>query len=80
MRLFGIGTLLNFLVIAFNGFRMPVLMQLQEKMGPEVAERLKAGEIFGYALARTDSPLLFLGDVFLSPFRIFTVLPASVIL
>lgn len=71
LLIFGGGTLMNFFVIAANGFRMPVLMQLFDKLEPEVATKLQNGEIWGYALAKVDSPLLFLGDVFFIPIPFF---------
>lgn len=71
LLIFGAGTLMNFAVIAANGFRMPVLMQLFDKLKPEIATSLQNGEIWGYALAKTDSPLLFLGDVFYIPIPFF---------
>lgn len=57
---FGLGTLMNYGVIAANGYRMPVV--------PVAGSApFAAGEIFGYVLADESTRLLFLGDVIAVP-------------
>ena len=65
---FGAGTLLNYLVIAANGYRMPVAPNLLAGLPEPTAAALAAGEIFGYTLADASTRLVFLGDVVSVPF------------
>ena len=61
-----LGTLLNFVVIACNGFLMPVTARVAALPGWEgVVARLVAGEEAGYVLAGAHTRLGFLGDVLL---------------
>lgn len=64
------GTLLNFLVIAANGFRMPVLaLPWKHMIQGSMMEALIGGDVFGYVLADVHTRLLFLGDVIaIAPF------------
>ena len=60
----GIGAGLNFLVIAFNGFVMPVSQTALAVAGREQAiEMLVGGEIYGYGLLTAGTRLPFLADV-----------------
>ena len=62
---FGIGTLLNFAVIAANGFHMPVSETLfRDNSYQDVYLSLLNGEIFGYEAAGAQTKLGFLGDIF----------------
>lgn len=62
---FGIGTLLNFAVIAANGLRMPVSEALfRDNSWQDVYLSLLNGEIFGYEAAGAQTKLGFLGDIF----------------
>jgi hypothetical protein len=65
---FGFGTLLNYIVIAANGYRMPVLPSLMAGLPDHVVDSLINGEIFGYMLADSGTRLVFLGDVIAVPF------------
>ncbi|MGI6728131.1 MAG: DUF5317 family protein [Anaerovoracaceae bacterium] len=67
---FGIGTLLNFLVISMNDFRMPVSASLlNNNKYLNISTALSNGEIFGYTIADTNTHLTFLGDIMaFSPF------------
>lgn len=63
MKLLGLSTLTNFLVISANGFRMPVTPLIHEN--PELihfVERIQSGELPEYVLVGWDAPLWFLGD------------------
>jgi hypothetical protein len=58
-----IGVLLNFIVMALNGGRMPVSIEAGRFLGPEYIEALKAGT-YGKHIAINNSTLLpFLGDI-----------------
>ena len=62
--LFGLGTLCNGLVILLNGGRMPVSQALVLRAGTEeLAARLAAGAVPGYALQTAATRLPWLGDV-----------------
>ena len=70
----GLGSLCNYVVIAANGFRMPVSPDAMSALSPEGAAALLAGEIPMYAAAGSATRLLFLGDLFwfpLPPFQGF---------
>lgn len=69
IRLVALGSLLNFFVIAWYGFRMPVAPIVREfaQMAP-VVNRIESGELFEYVLAEAGSPFLFLGDALVIPF------------
>lgn len=63
MLLMWLSTLLNFIVIASNGFRMPVSPLVYHN--PSLAtlvERIQSGELMEYVLVGWDGPLWFLGD------------------
>ncbi|WP_417898843.1 DUF5317 domain-containing protein [Bacillus haimaensis] len=58
-----IGVLLNFLVMAFNGGRMPVSLEASSVLDPSFIEALKTG-LYGKHAAITESTrLAFLGDI-----------------
>jgi len=58
-----IGVLLNFIVMALNGGRMPVSVEAGQFLGVEYVEALKAGT-YGKHIAMDQSTLLpFLGDI-----------------
>lgn len=58
-----IGVLLNFLVMAFNGGRMPVSLEASIVLDPSFIEALKTG-LYGKHAAITESTrLAFLGDI-----------------
>lgn len=63
MGLLGAATLINFTVIAANGFRMPVSPLVYENPAMEgLVRRIQAGELHEYVLVDWDGPLWFLGD------------------
>ncbi len=66
-----IGTLMNFTVIAANGFRMPVLAgAFGNTVQTSMMTALSNEEIFGYMLADSYTRLLFLGDIIaINPFN-----------
>ncbi len=69
IRLIALAGFLNFFVIAWYGFRMPVSPIIQEF--PAMASsfsRLQSGEIFEYVLVEQNAPFLFLGDAIVIPF------------
>jgi len=58
-----IGVLLNFLVMALNGGRMPVSIEAGQFLGMEYVDALKAGT-YGKHIAMDQTTLLpFLGDI-----------------
>lgn len=58
------GTLLNFLAIGANGFRMPVhAIPWKHMISDSMMEALTAGNLSGYALADSGTRLLYLSDV-----------------
>lgn len=63
----GAGSLCNLTVIAANGWRMPVAAWAVEKLSPQGAADLLAGNIPMYAAAGPDTRLGFLGDVIYCP-------------
>ena len=63
----GLGWACNALVICANGFRMPVAAGAAAHLSSEALAKLVAGEIPMYALADTDTNLLFLGDILYCP-------------
>lgn len=63
----GAGSLCNFIVISFNGFRMPVSPVAQRYLSPAALERLLSGGIPMYAAQTADTRLPFLGDVICLP-------------
>ncbi len=70
VRLIALGGFLNFFVIAWYGFRMPISPIIQEF--PEMASalsRIQSGEIFEYVLVEQNAPFLFLGDALVIPFN-----------
>ncbi len=69
VRFIALACLLNFFVIAWYGFRMPVAPIIHEfpEMAPMVA-RIQSGELFEYVLAKKGDPFLFLGDAIMLPF------------
>lgn len=63
MDMLGAATLVNFIVIAANGFRMPVTPIIYEY--PELyhfVERIQTGDLPEYVLVDWNGPLWFLGD------------------
>lgn len=63
MDMLGAATLVNFIVIAANGFRMPVTPIIYEY--PQLyhfVERIQTGQLPEYVLVDWDGPLWFLGD------------------
>ena len=76
------GTMLNFLVIAINGGRMPVLEQALEVLGKQRSlETLRAGaDILHVSIAR-ETALPWLGDWIPIPFPLASVVsPGDVLL
>jgi hypothetical protein len=69
VRIMLLGSFLNFFVIAWYGFRMPVAPIVHEfpNMAPMV-ERIASGELFEYVLVEKGAPFLFLGDALIVPF------------
>ncbi len=65
------GSLLNLIVIAANGFRMPVSPQALSALSAKGAAALTAGEIPMYRAADSAAHLLFLGDIFWFPVPFF---------
>ncbi|HNX14330.1 MAG TPA: DUF5317 domain-containing protein [Oscillospiraceae bacterium] len=68
--LFGAGTLMNFLVISFNGFRMPVAENLYLDTQGEMAGyvgALSKNEIFRYTLMTPKTVFPFFGDIIYVP-------------
>lgn len=69
VRIIALACFLNFFVIAWYGFRMPVAPTINEF--PEMAStlaRIQSGEIFEYVLVEKNAPFLFLGDAIVIPF------------
>lgn len=67
---FLLGTMLNFLVIGCNGWRMPVSAQVLQMAG--MGSISAAGQLsLGYFIAGTDTALLWLGDIFYVPVPYF---------
>ena len=69
VRLIALACILNFFVIAWYGFRMPVAPIIQDF--PDMAStlsRIQSGEIFEYVLVEKGAPFLFLGDALIIPF------------
>lgn len=64
---FGTGSLCNLLVIAANGWRMPVSVRALEVLSSTGQADLLAGNIPMYAVADAGTRLLFLGDIFYWP-------------
>ncbi|HOP11344.1 MAG TPA: DUF5317 family protein [Oscillospiraceae bacterium] len=68
--LFGGGTLMNFLVISFNGFRMPVAQNLYLDTQGQMAgyiDALAKDEIYRYTLMTPHTVFPFLGDIIYVP-------------
>jgi hypothetical protein len=70
--LLGLGLLANFTVIALNGGMMPLLPKIAEQLVlPGSESMLQLGQRVGFGkdilLAKEDTVLWFLGDVFLLP-------------
>lgn len=63
----GTGSFCNFLVIALNGFRMPVSLSVIDRLPAERALALISGEIPTYMAASGKVRLLFLGDIIPMP-------------
>ncbi|AKM19136.1 DUF5317 domain-containing protein [Anoxybacillus geothermalis] len=62
------GVLLNFIVMAVNGGRMPVSIEAAQFLGREYIEALKAGLYGKHQAITSDTLLPFLGDIIpLSP-------------
>jgi len=67
----GLGSLCNFVVIAANGFAMPISARAMSALSSEGAAALLAGEIPMYRLADDTTRLLFLGDILWFPVPFF---------
>ncbi len=67
----GLGSLCNYIVIAVNGFVMPVSERAFSTLSSEGAAALIAGEIPMYRAADSATRLLFLGDIFWFPVPFF---------
>lgn len=65
--LLSLGSVCNLLVIAVNGFRMPVSAQAAARLSAEGFAALKAGKIPMYTLAGPETKLPFLGDMLYFP-------------
>ena len=65
------GSLCKLLVIALNGFRMPVSQRAMTALSAQGAADLLAGRIPMYAAATESTRLLFLGDVIYLPLPLF---------
>jgi hypothetical protein len=62
------GVLLNFIVMAVNGGRMPVSIEAAQFLGSEYIDALKAGTYGKHQAITSDTLLPFLGDIIpLSP-------------
>lgn len=58
-----VASLLNFVVIAANGFRMPISPVVYEfPIFEDIVRRVGAGEMVEYTLVGWDGPLWWLGD------------------
>lgn len=63
MDMLGAATLVNFIVIAANGYRMPVTPLIYENPGLyHFVERIQSGALPEYVLVDWNGPLWFLGD------------------
>lgn len=63
IKLLGLGCLMNFLAIAFNGFRMPVSPIIHRfPDAAAMAETIRSGEVIRYTLVGWDAPFWFFGD------------------
>lgn len=63
MDMLGAATLVNFIVIAANGFRMPVTPIIYEYPNLfHFVERIQTGDLPEYVLVDWNGPLWFLGD------------------
>ena len=69
--LMGGGSACNLLVIAVNGWRMPVAVQAALLLSPEGLAALTSRQIPMYALADGSTRLLFLGDILYCPVPLF---------
>jgi len=67
----GLGSLCNFIVIAVNGFAMPVSEHALNTLSADGAAALIAGEIPMYRVADSATRLSFLGDIFWFPVPFF---------
>ncbi|MPM30690.1 hypothetical protein SDC9_77240 [bioreactor metagenome] len=71
MLAIGLGSILNFTVIAANGFHMPVSAQAATALTAQGYHSLLAGEIPMYTLAGETTRLGFLGDIIWFPIPLF---------
>jgi len=71
MLTLGLGSLLNFTVIAANGFHMPVSVQAATSLSSQGYYSLLSGNIPMYALADETTRIGFLGDVIWFPVPLF---------
>lgn len=63
VKLMGLATICNFLVISVNGFRMPVSPLIYDfPKYASLVERIRSGALPEYVLVDWDGPLWFLGD------------------
>ncbi len=69
--LIALGSLCNYIVIAANGFLMPVSIGALSALSPEGAKALLAGKIPMYTAAGEHTRLLFLGDILWFPLPFF---------
>jgi len=66
----GLGTLSNYLVIAVNGFRMPISVKALS-IYPSMTAEAVLSQRADYFVATDGARLLFLGDVIYFPVKIF---------
>ena len=73
----GLGTLSNYVVIAFNSFRMPIsptALSIYSTMTPEAVISQRAD----YFVATNGANLMFLGDIIYIPNKLFGLIPTKI--
>ncbi len=69
VRLIALACFLNFFVIVWYGFRMPVAPIIHDYAPmASFVTRIESGDLFEYVLVPYGSPFLFLGDAIVIPF------------
>ena len=69
VRLIALACFLNFFVILWYGFRMPVAPIIHDNpLMASFVTRIESGDLFEYVLVPYGSPFLFLGDAIRLPF------------